>query len=151
MQYVAIRYTERLAEAGSVRSVGTKGDSYDNALAESLNGLYKAELIHKEGPWYGLEDVEHATMDYVHWFNHERLHGEIGMIPPVEMETMYWVQLDAATTSTPQTEATPQRQAATTRSADRNETLTTDMTLAETTAQDPGELLPTLSSSSAGG
>lgn len=89
VQYLAIRYTERLAEAGAVTSVGSRGDSYDNALAESLNGLYKAELIHLEGPWHGLEDVEHATMLYVDWFNHRRLHGEIGMVPPEEYEATF--------------------------------------------------------------
>ena len=88
-QYLAIRYTERLAEAGAVTSVGSRGDSYDNALAESFNGLYKAELIHLDGPWHGLEDVEHATMLYVDWFNHRRLHGEIGMIPPEEYEATF--------------------------------------------------------------
>lgn len=89
VQYVDIRYTDRLEEAGSVRSVGSKGDSYDNAMAESFNGLYKAERIYKDGPWYGLEDVEHTTMEYVHWFNHDRLHGEIGMVTPVEKEAEY--------------------------------------------------------------
>ena len=67
VQYVAVRYTERLAETGAVTSVGSKGDSYDNALADSFNGLYKTELIRKDGPWSGLEDVEHATLDYVDW------------------------------------------------------------------------------------
>jgi putative transposase len=81
-QYLAIRYTDRLAEAGLHASVGSRGDSYDNALAESFNGLYKTELIWKDGPWYGLEDVEHATMEYVHWFNTDRLHSSIGMMPP---------------------------------------------------------------------
>jgi putative transposase len=66
-QYLAVRYTERLEEAGLQGSVGSRGDSYDNALAESYNGLYKTELIRKDGPWFGLEDVEHATMEYVHW------------------------------------------------------------------------------------
>jgi putative transposase len=89
VQYVSIRYTERLAEAGVVPSVGSRGDSYDNALAESFNGLYKAELIHHRGPWSGLDDVEYATLEYVDWFNHRRLHGELGMIPPAEFEAMY--------------------------------------------------------------
>jgi len=89
VQYLAIRYTERLAEAGAVTSVGSRGDSYDNALAESFNGLYKAELIHLDGPWHGLEDVEHATMLYIDWFNHHRLHGEIGMVPPEEYEATF--------------------------------------------------------------
>ena len=92
MQYLAIRYTERLAEAGAVPSVGSRGDSYDNALAESFNGLYKAELIRHRGPWRGLDDVEYATLEYVDWFNHRRLHGELGMIPPAEFEATYYQQ-----------------------------------------------------------
>ena len=89
-QYLAIRYTERLAEAGIAASVGSRGDSYDNALAESFHGLYKAELIRHRGPWRGLDDVEHATLEYVDWFNHRRLHGELGMIPPAEFEAAYY-------------------------------------------------------------
>ena len=89
-QYLAVRYTERLAEAGVVASVGAKGDSYDNALAESFHGLYKTELIRHEGPWQGLEDVEFATLAYVDWFNHRRLHGELGMVPPAEFEARYY-------------------------------------------------------------
>lgn len=89
VQYVAIRYTERLAEAGAVASVGSRGDSYDNALAESFNGLYKTELIRHRGPWRGLDDVEFATLDYVDWFNQRRLHGELGMLPPAEFEARY--------------------------------------------------------------
>jgi putative transposase len=89
VQYLAIRYTERLAEAGAVASVGSKGDSYDNALAESFNGLYKTELIRHCGPWRGLEDVEHATLKYVDWFNHGRVHGQLGMVPPAEFEAAY--------------------------------------------------------------
>jgi putative transposase len=96
VQYLAIRYTERLAEAGVVPSVGSRGDSYDNALAESFHGLYKTELIRKRGPWRGLEDVEHATLEYVDWFNHRRLHGELGMVPPVEVEDVYYRQRDIA-------------------------------------------------------
>jgi len=88
VQYLAIRYTERLAEAGVVPSVGSRGDSYDNALAESFNGLYKAELIRHRGPWRGLDDVEYATLEYVDWFNHRRLHGELGMRPPAEFEAL---------------------------------------------------------------
>ena len=88
VQYLAIRYTERLAEAGAVASVGSRGDSYDNALAESFNGLYKTELIRHRGPWRGLDDVEFATLDYVDWFNHRRLHGELGMLPPAEFEAL---------------------------------------------------------------
>jgi len=89
VQYLAIRYTERLAEAGALASVGSRGDSYDNALAESFNGLYKTELIRHGGPWRGLEDVEYATLEYVDWFNHRRLHGELGMITPAEFEAAY--------------------------------------------------------------
>jgi putative transposase len=91
-QYLSIRYTERLAEAGVVPSVGSRGDSYDNALAESFNGLYKAELIWHQGPWRGLEDVEHATLEYIDWFNTRRLHSELGMVPPVEFEASYYDQ-----------------------------------------------------------
>ena len=90
VQYLSIRYTERLAEAGAVTSVGSRGDSYDNALAESFHGLFKAELIHKDGPWTGLDDVEFATLDYVDFFNHRRLHGEIGMLPPAEFEAAHY-------------------------------------------------------------
>jgi putative transposase len=89
-QYLSIRYTERLAEAGVLPSVGSKGDSYDNALAESFNGLYKTELIWHQGPWTGLEDVEHATLEYIDWFNTRRLHGELGMVPPAEFEAIYY-------------------------------------------------------------
>jgi putative transposase len=92
VQYLAIRYTERLAEAGAIPSVGSRGDSYDNALAESFNGLYKTELIRHAGPWRGLDDVEYATLEYVDWFNHRRLHGELGMTPPAEFEATYHLQ-----------------------------------------------------------
>ena len=91
-QYVSIRYTQRLAEAGIEPSVGSKGDSYDNALAETINGLYKAELIHRRGPWKTRESVELATLQWVHWFNHTRLFTSIGGIPPAEAETNYWQQ-----------------------------------------------------------
>jgi putative transposase len=90
VQYLSIRYTERLGEAGIANSVGSRGDSYDNALAESFNGLYKTELIRNKGPWRGLDDVEFATLEYVDWFNHQRLHTEIGKIPPAELETTYY-------------------------------------------------------------
>lgn len=96
VQYVSLRYTARLAEAGVVASVGTRGDSYDNAMAESFNGLYKAELIHHQGPWGGYEEVEHATLDYLAWYNHRRLHGELGMVPPAEFETIYYDRLAPA-------------------------------------------------------
>jgi transposase InsO family protein len=89
-QYVSIRYTERLAEAGIEPSVGSKGDSYDNALAETVNGLYKAELIHRRGPWKTKAAVELATLEWVAWFNAHRLHGALGYIPPAEAEANYY-------------------------------------------------------------
>ena len=89
VQYVAIRYTQRLAEAGAVASVGSTGDSYDNALAEAFNSLFKAELVRNHGPWRGIDDLEIATAEYIDWFNHQRLHGEIGMVPPAEKENTY--------------------------------------------------------------
>jgi transposase InsO family protein len=92
VQYVSISYTERLAEAGIEPSVGRAGDSYDNALAETIIGLYKAEMIYKEGPWRGMEQVELATLDWVDWFNNRRLFEPIGNIPPVEYETLYYQQ-----------------------------------------------------------
>jgi transposase InsO family protein len=92
-QYVSIRYSDRLAEAGVEPSVGSKGDSYDNALAETINGLYKAELIHRRGPWKTREAVEIATLEWVSWFNHHRLLGPIGYIPPAEAEANYYEQL----------------------------------------------------------
>jgi putative transposase len=92
-QYVSIRYTERLAEAGIEPSVGSKGDSYDNALAETINGLYKTELIHKRAPWKTREAVELATLEWVSWFNHHRLLEPIGYIPPAEAEANYFRQL----------------------------------------------------------
>jgi putative transposase len=89
-QYLAIRYTERLGEAGVVNSVGSKGDSYDNALAETIFGLYKSELIRRRGPWKGIDDVEFATLEWVDWFNHRRLLEPIGDVPPAEFESAYW-------------------------------------------------------------
>ncbi|AVT13817.1 IS3 family transposase [Paracidovorax avenae] len=97
-QYVSIRYTERLAEAGIEPSVGRKGDSYDNALAETINGLYKAELIHRRAPWKTKEAVEFATLDWVSWFNHHRLLETIGYIPPAEAEANYYRQLASQNT-----------------------------------------------------
>ena len=88
-QYVSIRYSERLAEAGVEPSVGSKGDSYDNALAETINGLYKAELIHRRAPWKTKEAVELATLEWVAWFNNHRLLAPIGYIPPAEAEANY--------------------------------------------------------------
>jgi transposase InsO family protein len=95
VQYVSIRYTERLAEAGSEPSVGSIGDSYDNALAESINGLYKTEVIRRCGPWRSLEAVEFATLEWVDWFNNRRLLEPIGNVPPAEAEARYYVQLEA--------------------------------------------------------
>ena len=93
-QYVSIRYTERLAEAGIEPSVGSVGDSYDNALAETINGLYKAEVIHRRGPWRSFEAVEFATLEWVDWFNNRRLLEPIGNIPPAEAEKRYYAMLD---------------------------------------------------------
>ena len=92
-QYVSIRYSERLAEAGIEPSVGSAGDAYDNALAETINGLYKAELIHRRAPWKTRESVELATLEWVSWFNHHRLLEPIGYIPPAEAEANYYRQL----------------------------------------------------------
>ena len=92
-QYVSIRYTERLGEAGIEPSVGSRGDSYDNALAETINGLYKTELIHRRAPWKTMEAVELATLEWVSWFNHHRLLEPIGYIPPAEAEANYYQQL----------------------------------------------------------
>ena len=92
-QYVSIRYSERLAEAGVEPSVGSKGDSYDNALAETINGLYKTELIHRRAPWKTRQAVELATLEWVAWFNNHRLLEPIGYIPPAEAEANYYRQL----------------------------------------------------------
>jgi putative transposase len=100
VQYLSIRYADRLAANDIVASVGSKGDSYDNALAETFNGLYKWELIYRQGPWSGLDDVEFATMTYVDWFNHRRLHGTItpgaGYTTPAAFEAAYYCQTDPA-------------------------------------------------------
>ena len=93
VQYLSIRYTERLAEAGIEPSVGSVGDSYDNALAETVIGLYKTELIRKRGPWRNLEAVEFATLEWVDWFNHRRLLESIGDMPPAEFEAAYYQQI----------------------------------------------------------
>lgn len=100
VQYRAIRYTERLAEAEAVASVGSKGDSYDNAMAEALNSLFKAECIRNpamrpQGGWKSVTDVEIAVAEYVDWFNHRRLHGEIGLVPPAEFEANHWASQPA--------------------------------------------------------
>ena len=94
-QYLSIRYTERLAEAGFNASVGSKGDSYDNAMMESINGLYKAEVIRKDGPWRGLDEVERSTLTWVDWFNNRRLLSSIGDVPPLEYEKDFY-QSEAA-------------------------------------------------------
>jgi transposase InsO family protein len=112
VQYLAVRYTQRLAEAGAVASVGTTGDSYD-ALAEAFNSLFKAELIRNRGPWKSIDDLEIAVAEYVDWFNHRRLHGEIGMVPPAEHEDDYYRRNPAPTTvgaSTRPTAVPPDRQ-----------------------------------------
>ena len=93
-QYVSIKYTERLAEAGIEPSVGSVGDSYDNALAETINGLFKAEVIHRRGPWRSFEAVELATLEWVDWFNNRRLLEPIGNIPPAEAEAAYYAKLE---------------------------------------------------------
>jgi transposase InsO family protein len=90
VQYLSIRYTERLIEAGIEPSVGSIGDSYDNALAETVIGLYKTEVIRRDGPWRGIEDVEFATLEWVDWFNQRRLLSSIGDVPPAEFEAMYY-------------------------------------------------------------
>lgn len=86
VQYLAVRYTQRLADVGAVASVGSKGDSYDNAAAEAFNSLFKAELIRNRGPWRSIDEVEIAVAEYIDWYNHRRLHGEIGHVPPAEYE-----------------------------------------------------------------
>jgi putative transposase len=92
VQYVSIRYTERLADAGLEPSVGSVGDSYDNALAETINGLYKAEVIHRRSSWRSREEVEWATLQWVDWYNNRRLMEPLGYIPPAEAETAYYAQ-----------------------------------------------------------
>ena len=95
-QYLSIRYTERLAEAGVESSVGSVGDSYDNALAETINGLYKTEVIRRRGPWRHIDDVEYATLEWVDWFNNRRLLEPIGNVPPAEFEQAYYHQLEGS-------------------------------------------------------
>lgn len=96
VQYLAIRYTDRLEEAGAIRSVGSKGDSYDNALAESVNGLYKTELIKRRGPWRNADHVEAATAEWVRWWNHKRIHTSVDNMPPAEYEERYYKKLEEA-------------------------------------------------------
>ena len=94
VQYLSIRYTERLSDEGAVCSVGSRGDSYDNAMAESVNGLYKTEVIRKQGPWRSFEQLELATAKWVDWYNHRRLHSSIGNVPPVEFEELHYLSLE---------------------------------------------------------
>ena len=94
VQYLSVRYTQRLEDEGAVASVGSKGDSFDNALAEAVNGLYKAELIGPRGPWRGASQVELATLEWVQWWNQRRLHGALDHIPPAEHEALYYRQLE---------------------------------------------------------
>ncbi len=105
VQYLSIRYTERLAEAGAVSSVGSKGDSYDNAMAESVIGLYKTELVRRKGPWRGVDDLEFATMEWVDWFNNRRLFSALGYVPPVEFEANSYSSQVPALAGTQQTES----------------------------------------------
>jgi putative transposase len=98
-QYTSIRYTERLAEAGIAPSIGSAGDAYDNAMAESTIGLYKAELIYRRGPWKTPDQVEIATLEYIDWWNNSRLHTEIGDIPPAEKEAMYYAETELKQTA----------------------------------------------------
>ena len=100
VQYLSVRYTERLADAGIATSVGSRGDSYDNALAETVNGLYKTELIHRQGPWRGREDLELATLQWADWFNHWRLFSAIGYVPPAEYEATSSARLTPAAAGT---------------------------------------------------
>jgi putative transposase len=95
-QYTSIRYTERLAAAGVERSVGSVGDSYDNALAETINGLYKTEVIRRSGPWRNVDAVEYATLTWVDWFNNRRLLEPLGYVPPAEFEAAYYQQQSQA-------------------------------------------------------
>ncbi len=97
-QYLAVRYSQRRAEAASVASVGSTGDSYDNALAGAFNSLFKAELVRNNDPWTDIDDLEIAVAEYIDWFNHRRLHGEIGLVPPVEHEDDINPHHTAATT-----------------------------------------------------
>ena len=89
-QYVAMRYTDRVLAAGAAPSVGSVGDAYDNAMAESVIGLYKTEVIYRRGPWRGYEDVEYATLEWVAWFNTQRLLEPLGYVPPAEFEEQYY-------------------------------------------------------------
>jgi transposase InsO family protein len=98
--YMSIVYTDRIIELGATPSTGTVGDSYDNALAEAVNGLYKAELIRRRGPWRTVEQVELATVEYVWWWNNQRLHSELGYRTPAEVETAYYADLESPVMAT---------------------------------------------------
>lgn len=98
VQSVAVRYTQHLAGAGAVASVGSTGDSYDNAMAEAFNSLFKAELVRNRGPWRSIDDLDIAVAEYIDWYNHRRLHGEIGLIPPAEHEDNHYRHNPAPTT-----------------------------------------------------
>jgi putative transposase len=98
-QYRSVRYTTRLAEAEIVASVGSVGDSYDNAMAEAFNSLFKAELVRNKGPWTGIDDLELAVVEYIDWYNHRRLHGELGLIPPAEHEALHHTKIHAPATA----------------------------------------------------
>ncbi|GIV00210.1 MAG: hypothetical protein KatS3mg014_1825 [Actinomycetota bacterium] len=112
-QYTSIRYTERLEESGIAPSVGSVGESYDNALAETVIGLYKTEVIRRRTRWTGVDDVEYATLEWVDWFNHRRLLGPIGYVPPAEFEAAYYAGLDGqiptAAGTTPGPNGAPRR------------------------------------------
>ena len=94
-EYTAITYRKHLADAGALASIGTVGDSYDNAMAEAFNSIFKAELIRNKGPWRGIDDLELAVAEYIDWYNHRRLHGELGLVPPVEHEAQHHAALSA--------------------------------------------------------
>ena len=104
--YMAMVYTDRIVELGAIFSTGTVGDSYDNALAEAVNGLYKTELIRRQGPWRTVEQVELATLEYVWWWNNQRLHGELDMRTPIEVETEYYADQESTPLATARQENT---------------------------------------------
>lgn len=110
VQYLAIRYTEEIDRVGAVASVGSKGDSYDNAMAEAFNSLFKAELVRNRGPWRGIDDLEIAVAEYIDWFNNKRLHGEIGLVPPAEYETTHRVTAAGSYSATTVPEQPAQRE-----------------------------------------
>ncbi len=120
VQYVSIRYTERLAEAGIEPSVGSVGDSYDNALAETIIGLYKTEIIRQRGPWRNLEAVEFATLEWVDWFNHRRLLEPIGHVPPAELEEAYYRQMEESAMAVRVKQTSLQKIRGNSSAADRN-------------------------------